>query len=103
MSATRLRLDKWLWCARFYRSRELARAACESGLLRLNGQRVEKAGREIKPGDVLTVPQAREIVLVRVLAGSARRGPAREAQQLYEIVADTTKGQSTLDPATREP
>jgi ribosome-associated heat shock protein Hsp15 len=87
MTEERLRLDKWLWCARFYRSRELARRACESGLLRLNGYRVEKAGREIKPGDVLTVPRAREIVAVRVLAASKRRGTAKEAQSLYEIVA----------------
>ena len=87
------RLDKWLWCARFYRSRELARRACESGILRLNGRRVEKAGREIKSGDVLTVPHAREIVVIRVLAGAKRRGPASEARLLYEIVADTPKEQ----------
>ena len=88
MSEERLRLDKWLWCARFYRSRDLARAACESGRIRLNGHRVEKAGREVKLGDILTVPQARDIVVVRVLAAATRRGPAREAQTLYEIVAD---------------
>jgi ribosome-associated heat shock protein Hsp15 len=86
MSEDRLRLDKWLWCARFYRSREQAQAACESGLLRLNGRRVEKAGREIKPGDVITIPRPREIVAVRVLSGAKRRGPAREAQSLYEIL-----------------
>ena len=89
------RLDKWLWCARFYRSRELAREACESGLIRLNGHRVEKAGREIKPGDILTVPRAREIVVVRILACAKRRGPAREAQLLYEIVADAVQEQRT--------
>ncbi len=97
------RLDKWLWCARFYHSRELARRACESGLLRLNGQRVEKAGRAVKPGDVLTVPQAREIVLVRILACAAKRGPAREAQLLYEIVAEPPKDNAALDPAARAP
>jgi ribosome-associated heat shock protein Hsp15 len=89
------RLDKWLWCARFYRSRELARQACESGLIRLNGRRVEKAGREIKPGDILTVPRAREIAVVRVLACAQRRGPAPEAQRLYEIVADAPLQQRT--------
>jgi ribosome-associated heat shock protein Hsp15 len=90
------RLDKWLWCARFYRSRELAKAACESGLLRVNGHRVEKPGREIKPGDVLTLPRPREAVAVRVLALAVRRGPAREAQALYEIVLP-------LDPPPRAP
>ncbi len=88
MSEDRLRLDKWLWCARFYRSRDLARAACESGRLRINGFRVEKAGREVKPGDVLTLPQRGEPAVVRVLSGAKRRGTATEARQLYEIVAD---------------
>ena len=87
------RLDKWLWCARFYRSRELAREACASGLLRLNGHRVEKAGREVKIGDIITVPRVREIVVVRVVAAAKRRGPAREAQLLYEIVTDAPEGQ----------
>ena len=87
------RLDKWLWCARFYRSRELAKAACASGRIRLNGHRVEKAGREVRLGDILTVPQAREIVVVRVLAIATRRGPAPEAQLLYEIVSDDAEEQ----------
>jgi len=88
MSEERLRLDKWLWCARFYRTRDMAAAACEKGHLRINGFRVEKAGREVKLGDVLTVPLRGQVVAVRVLAGAKRRGPASEAQLLYEIVAD---------------
>jgi len=88
MSEERLRLDKWLWCARFYRTREMAAAACESGRLRINGFRVEKAGREVRPGDVLTLPLHGQVVAVRVLAGAKRRGSAPEAQLLYEIVAD---------------
>ena len=88
MSEERLRLDKWLWCARFYRTRELAAAACTKGHIRINGFRVEKASREVKPGDILTLPQNREAVVVRVLAGATRRGPAPEARLLYEIVED---------------
>jgi ribosome-associated heat shock protein Hsp15 len=84
----RARIDKWLWHARFYRSRALAQAAANSGLVRLNGLRIEKAGHAIRPGDVVTVPQGREVVAVRVLAIALRRGPAREAQTLYEIVAE---------------
>jgi ribosome-associated heat shock protein Hsp15 len=84
----RLRLDKWLWCARFYKTRGLAAAACESGHIRINGFRVEKAGREVRPGDVLTIPQGREVVVVRVLAGAKRRGPATEARTLYEAVEE---------------
>lgn len=84
----RLRLDKWLWCARFYKTRGLAAEACEKGHLRINGFRVEKAGREVRPGDILTIPQGREVVVVRVLAGAKRRGPATEARTLYEKVEE---------------
>ena len=86
MSEERLRLDKWLWCARFYRTRELAAAACTKGHIRINGFRVEKASREVRPGDVLTLPQSHEAIVVRVLAGAIRRGPAPEARLLYEVV-----------------
>lgn len=101
MSEERLRLDKWLWCARFYRSRDLAQKACESGVLRINGHRVEKASREVRPGDILTLPQRGAVVAVRVLAGAKRRGPASDAVLLYEIVADTNGGPPRLDPAPR--
>lgn len=84
----RLRLDKWLWCARFYRTREIAAAACEKGRIRLNGNRVEKAGREIRPGDILTLPLPDKVLVVRVLTGAQRRGPASEAQMLYEVVEE---------------
>jgi ribosome-associated heat shock protein Hsp15 len=49
---------------------------------------VDKAGRDVKIGDVITVPRLREIVVVRIVAAAKRRGPAREAQLLYEIVTD---------------
>ena len=94
----RTRIDKWLWHARFYRSRTLAQQAAESGLVRLNGHRIEKSGRGVKPGDVVTVPQGRQVVAVRILALAVRRGPAREAQALYEIVAD-----GGLDPRRAAP
>jgi ribosome-associated heat shock protein Hsp15 len=83
-----IRIDKWLWHARFYKTRALAQAACESGLVRLNGARVEKPGRVVKPGDVLTVPFGREVLAVRVVAVGERRGSADEARRLYEIVPE---------------
>ena len=86
--AERERLDKWLWQARFYRSRALAQQAAMSGRIRLNGLRVEKAGHGIKYGDILTLPRGREVLAVRVLGFGLRRGPAPEAAALYEIVAD---------------
>jgi ribosome-associated heat shock protein Hsp15 len=84
--ADSLRIDKWLWHARFYKTRALARAAANSGLIRLNGRRIEKPSAEVRPGDLVTVPHGREIAVVRVLACGIRRGPANEAQGLYEIV-----------------
>ena len=87
---TGARLDKWLFHARFYRTRPLAQAAASAGKVRLNGVRVEKPGHAIKPGDVLTlvVPSGARgagIMAVRVLALAERRGPAGEAQNLYEL------------------
>ena len=82
------RLDKWLFHARFYRTRPLAQAATAKGKVRLNGRRVEKPAQAVKPGDVLTLPRGGEILAVRVLALAERRGSALQAQALYEIVAD---------------
>jgi ribosome-associated heat shock protein Hsp15 len=103
MSEDRLRLDKWLWCARFYKTRELAAAACESGILRINGFRVEKAGREVRPDDILTLPRRGEAVAVRVLGGAKRRGSASEACKLYEILTDETVVSGHLDHPRRAP
>lgn len=89
----RTRIDKWLWHARFYRSRVRAQEAAASGLLRLNGMRLEKASCGVQPGDVVTLPRGREIVAVRVEALAERRGAATEAQRLYRIL-----GGSLLDP-----
>lgn len=83
---TAARLDKWLFHARFYRTRPLAQAAATAGRVRLNGVRVEKPGHTLKPGDILTLGKGAEVVAVRVLALAERRGPAMQARQLYEIV-----------------
>ncbi|HKD48597.1 MAG TPA: RNA-binding S4 domain-containing protein [Rhizomicrobium sp.] len=86
MSAARI--DKWLFHARFYRTRAMANAAASGGKVRLNGVRVEKPAQMLKPGDILTLGRGSEIVALRALALAERRGPAPEAQRLYEIVAD---------------
>jgi len=80
------RLDKWLFHARFYRTRPLAQAATAAGRVRLNGMKVEKPGHVLRPGDVLTLGKGAEVVAVRVLALAERRGPASEARSLYEVV-----------------
>lgn len=90
MQSESLRIDKWLWHARFYKTRNLAQQAACSGVLRLNNARVEKASVAVKPGDVLTLPRGqREVTVVRVQALGSRRGPAPEAHTLYEVVSDT--------------
>ena len=78
----RVRIDKWLWTARFYKSRSLAAEAVAGGLAQLNGVRV-KPSREVAAGDELelTIGQTRRVVVVRGLA--ERRGPAKEAVKLY--------------------
>jgi ribosome-associated heat shock protein Hsp15 len=94
----RIRIDKWLWHARFYRSRALAQEAAESRVVRLNGARVVKPGHGVKLGDVVTVPQGREPLVVRVVGFGARRGSAPEARLLYEIVAPSGLDRSPPAP-----
>ena len=79
----RVRIDKWLWAARFFKSRSLAGDAVSGGLAQLNGARV-KPSREVGAGDQLeiTIGQTRRVVIVRAV--SERRGPAKEAVELYE-------------------
>ena len=81
-STGRLRFDKWLWAARFYKTRSLAAQAIEAGHARLNSARV-KTSHEIRPGDTVAVRAGELEWTVAVLALSAKRGPAVEAALLY--------------------
>lgn len=83
-----LRLDKWLWQARFFKTRGAAAAFCESGRLRLNRRTIAKPSAVVRPGDVLTFPHGDDIRVLRVVALGTRRGPAAEARALYEPVAE---------------
>jgi ribosome-associated heat shock protein Hsp15 len=82
-----LRLDKWLYQARFFKSRALAADIIAKRRLRINQTVVAKAHYRVRPGDVLTFPQGPQVRVVRVLALGERRGPAPEARTLYEDVA----------------
>ncbi len=84
MTEPSLRIDKWLWFARFFKSRTLAAKVCGGGRLRVNGEPVGKAHQSVKAGDVLTFPQGHDIRVVRILALGTRRGPAPEARALYD-------------------
>ena len=77
------RLDKWLWAARFYKTRALAAEDIAKGRISVN-QQVAKAARELREGDVVELRQARSIRTVVVRAVSRQRGPASQAQSLYE-------------------
>ncbi|WP_170505009.1 RNA-binding S4 domain-containing protein [Ruegeria arenilitoris] len=83
MAEAKLRIDKWLWQARFFKTRSLAAKQVSGGHVRLNGNRVLKPAQAVGPGDVLTFPQGRIVRVVRVEKLGERRGPALEAQTLY--------------------
>ncbi len=83
MREDRQRLDKWLWYARFAKTRTLAAKLVTSGFVRVNGQRTDNAAKALAVGDVLTVALPRATAVVRVEDLGERRGPAPEAQQLY--------------------
>ncbi len=91
-----MRLDKWLFYARFFKTRALASAVITKGRVRLNGQRQSKPGHVVRPGDVLTFPMGDQARVIRVLAPGTRRGPATEAQTLYLDLAP-------IAPATSSP
>ena len=79
---TRVRMDKWLWAARFFKTRALAARACELGRIESNGHRA-KAAREVRVGDLLQVKNDSGDFQVEVLVLSEMRGPAAVAQTLY--------------------
>jgi ribosome-associated heat shock protein Hsp15 len=86
--AATLRIDKWLWCARFFKSRGVAQDAVEGGHVQVNGERV-KASRQVRVGDVLRITRERERFEVLVTGMPVRRGPAPEARQHYRETAES--------------
>lgn len=82
MSEHKLRIDKWLWAARFFKTRSLAKAAIEGGKVQLDGQRI-KVSKEIAVGERLLIRQGWDVREVIVAALSDQRRGAPEAQQLY--------------------
>lgn len=84
----KIRIDKWLWAARFFKTRSLAKQALDGGKIQVDGQKA-KASREISPGAMLTVRQGYDDKTVEVLAVSDQRRGAPEAQKLYCETADS--------------
>jgi ribosome-associated heat shock protein Hsp15 len=81
------RLDKFLFFARFCKSRAVAAEWVAGGLVRINRQPTEKPHARLRPGDVLTLALAQRVIVARVLSLAPRRGPATEARRLYEEIA----------------
>ncbi|MEO1694732.1 MAG: RNA-binding S4 domain-containing protein [Pseudomonadota bacterium] len=90
-----LRVDKWLWYTRIVKSRSLATTLVTSGKVRVNRLRIGKASHTVRVGDVITVAAHSQVHVLRIAALGTRRGPASEAQTLYEDLSATT-------PATRQ-
>ena len=77
------RLDKWLWHARFFKTRSLASSKVSDGAVQVNQQPVKKRATTVSPGDVLTFAQGDWVRVIQIDAVATRRGPASEAQALY--------------------
>jgi ribosome-associated heat shock protein Hsp15 len=89
------RLDKWLWAARFYKTRSLAVEAINGGKVHLNDNRV-KPSRTLKTDDILTISKPPYEFVITVLGLSNKRGPATEAQKLYQESAESLEKRELL-------
>ena len=97
---TSLRIDKWLWAARFFKTRSLATEAIHAGHIKLNGATVKPA-RELRPGDMLDLAIGEEKWTVEVLGLNDLRRPASEAQQLYAETAESRERRAAAKEAHR--
>lgn len=96
----KLRIDKWLWAARFHKTRSLAADEIGKGRVEVNGQ-VAKPSREVQAGDLVTLKQGWDVRTVEVLGISAQRGPAPVAQALYQETADSVARREAAAQARR--
>jgi ribosome-associated heat shock protein Hsp15 len=93
-----IRIDKWLWFARLFKSRSLAAKLCAGNRVRVNRRVVAKSSASIRVGDVLTFPQGSGIRVVKILALGTRRGPAPEAATLYDDLTPQPSPQDAPEP-----
>lgn len=96
---SRLRLDRWLWYARFFKSRSMATRACAGRKIRLNSRVIDKPHHNVRIGDVLTFFKGTRVRIIRIEELGTRRGPASEAGMLYEDLSpEGSQGGSTSIP-----
>ena len=98
--APSLRLDKWLWYARFFKTRALATRAIAGGRFRLDGEVMSKPHRAAQPGQVLTFMQQDRVRVIRIVELGSRRGPATEAVTLYEDLSPEAPKRETRTAET---
>lgn len=98
-----IRIDKWLWHARFFKTRTLAQSFVLAGKVRINTVRCEKSNHAVKPGDVLTFVKGRDVKVIEVVAIADRRGPAPEAQTLYNDLSPPPTSTAKEDPSVPAP
>mgnify|MGYP001198022883 FL=1 len=99
----KIRLDTWLWYARFYKSRSLSSKAILSGKLRLNSNKIIKPASKVKINDVLTINHINMVRIIQVQSLGSRRGPASEAQKLYKDLLEDATGASNIKYVSEEP
>ena len=102
----KIRLDTWLWYARFYKSRSLSSKAILSGKLRVNSNKIIKSASKVKINDVLTINHLNKVRIIQVQSLGSRRGPASEAQKLYNDLSghmiDASKIKSVSEKSKKE-
>lgn len=103
------RIDKWLFFARIVKSRTLAQKLATSGAVRVNREKIVQSSRLVRPGDVLTVALDRQVRVLKIVDPGMRRGPAPEAQLLYEDLSPAPQVpdegafvEATTRPSSRE-
>ena len=99
----KIRLDTWLWYARFYKSRSLSSKAILSGKLRLNSNKITKPASKVKINDVLTINHINMVRIVQVQSLGSRRGPASEAQKLYNDLSGNIIDASKIKSVSEKP
>lgn len=97
-TAPKLRVDKWLWQARFFKTRSLAASKVLAGAVRINGTTTTKRASMIAPGDTLTFAMGDHVRVIRIEALGTRRGPAPEAQALYTDLSPTEAKSKDKNP-----
>lgn len=98
-----IRIDKWLWHARFFKTRTLAQSFVAAGKVRINELRIEKPGYSVKIGDVLTFVKGHDVRVIEVAGIGVRRGPATEAATLYNDLSPPSERNRDRDPSEPAP